>query len=158
MEQLKVWVFSVCVAGIAGTVAQMLIPKGQMEKVILVAVRVFFLSVLLSPVVLRWDFGEISAGNFSAQQQAYEEAFREETLKMMCESVKTQTQTRIQAALSEIGVSPQRVEVTVKEDTAEVTEVKITLSKEWKNRETDVRYALRAAGESRAQIEYTEES
>ena len=46
----------------------------------------------------------------------------------------------------------------VKEDTAEVTGVKITLSKEWKNRETDVRYALRAAGESRAQIEYTEES
>lgn len=53
MEAVKTWAFSVCAAMVACGLAQMVLPRGSMEKVFRMTVSVFFLCCLLSPVVLR---------------------------------------------------------------------------------------------------------
>lgn len=53
MEGVRQWAFSVCTAMVACGIAQLVMPKSNMEKMFRVTVSVFFLCCLLSPVVIR---------------------------------------------------------------------------------------------------------
>jgi len=53
MDAIRQWAFSLCSAMVACGLAQMLLPKSNMEKVFRVSVSVFFLCCLLSPLVLQ---------------------------------------------------------------------------------------------------------
>lgn len=53
METVKQWALSVCAAAVACGIAQMVLPRGSMEKIFKITVSVFFLCCLLSPLVVR---------------------------------------------------------------------------------------------------------
>lgn len=71
MSVIKTWIFSVCVAAVVGSIVQMLVPSGSMEKVMKVVVGIFFLSCVFVPLVtiipnIKYDF-EIGTAEQVAQ-------------------------------------------------------------------------------------------
>lgn len=51
MESVKTWAFSVCCAAIVGGIMNILLPKSNLQKIYKTVFCVFFLCVILSPVL-----------------------------------------------------------------------------------------------------------
>ena len=52
MESIRQWAFGICAAAIACGLAQLILPKSNMQRLFNITSSVFFLSCLLSPLAL----------------------------------------------------------------------------------------------------------
>lgn len=51
METVKAWAISICMASLAGTVAHFLSPSGSVQRIFKVVISVFFITVMIYPIV-----------------------------------------------------------------------------------------------------------
>lgn len=85
MAEIKTWAFSACAALIAGGIAQMLIPKSNMEKIFKLTVSIFFLCCLLSPFIimrpdLMLDFSQESAYEMEQKTEELDKILQEQSM------------------------------------------------------------------------------
>lgn len=50
LDSIKDWAFSICVASICGTMMNIILPKGDLQKIFKTVYSVFFLCCILSPI------------------------------------------------------------------------------------------------------------
>lgn len=61
MEKIQNWAFSLCCASIAGSILNMIVPEGNLQKTFKTILCVFFLCVFVSPIMKTdFDFRDIS--------------------------------------------------------------------------------------------------
>lgn len=161
METVKSWVFSFCTTAVVATLVHMMVPKGNMEKILKITVRMFLISALVSPLIVNADLDITDDISFDFQTEYYTEMFREETNRLIEQELSKQVESMIVEALAEIDIYPEKVEVFIispDEKTAEIEEVKIELNQHYKIRDTDIRYKISRIVESTISVNYTEDN
>ena len=114
MEAIKQWCFSLCTAMVACGIMQMLMPNSSLEKVFRLTVSVFFLCVMLSPVLLQSPQLRIEVEEYSIQNIR----MRAERLSTLMES-QTDTAARqnirkiIEEKLSEMGINCHSITIDI---------------------------------------------
>lgn len=160
METIKNWVFSICVVGIAITITQILIPKGNMNKTLEIVLRVFLLSVLISPVLFTVDFEGTLKDNFQKEIDRYSQLLQSDMNLMLEEELSLQIGETIKLQLNEIGVTVKDIDVKVAASSnkeAEVESVSVQLNSEYKIKDTDIRYIIAKTVKCETNIKYVED-
>ena len=139
----------------------MLVPRGNMEKVIKITVRIFLLAAIVSPLVVNADFEIINDFDFELQTETYTQKFREETKQIIERELSNQVENIISESLAEIGVYPDEVKafvVTLSENEATVDKISLTLRSNYKIKDSDIRYKISRVVDCPISVIYTEEN
>ena len=139
----------------------MLVPRGNMEKVIKITVRIFLLTAIVSPLVVNADFEIINDFDFELQTEMYTQKFREETKQIIERELSNQVENIISESLAEIGVYPDEVEafvVSLSENEATVDKISVTLRSNYKIKDSDIRYKISRVVDCPISVIYTEEN
>ena len=160
MDLIKNWALSICVAGLAITVTQIVIPKGNVRRTLEIVLRVFLLSVLVSPILFSADFKGITLENFQDAVDEYSQSFELDMSSMLEEEISFHIEEMIEQQLAEINVDTENVEVKVvvlgrKE--AEIKRVYIQLDSAYKIKDADIRYILSKIVKCEINIKYVED-
>lgn len=159
METLKSWAFSIAVAAVVATIAQMLIPKGNLEKMVKITLSAFMLSVMLSPILVKVDFAIKPDDSFETKMDNYTKELENQMSEMIETQLSQQIETLISSQLGEIGVSPTHLAVSVVADganSAEIVEVEVRLKKDYKIKDADIRYRIKNIADCQITLVYTE--
>lgn len=148
MEALKNWAVSVCFAGIAAAVAQMLFPAGSLQKVFRIAVSAFFLCCFVSPLLSVGSSLSLTLPKTQNQTASTAGALEAEMERQMHSAIETKARSLIEDAMQQTGVTPQKI--TVQMDTGEdggivMKQVTIVLAKKDAQSSTAVRSAVQNA-------------
>lgn len=146
MSGIKQWAFSVCAAMIACGIAQMILPRGGMEKIFRVTVSVFFLCCLLSPVVirspdLRLELSEYSQADIQRRADRLNQVVQGQT----GDSIRWQLRKIIAEKLGEKGINYHDVTINISingQSEPQVDSVKILLDPVHKQEGENIRAAL----------------
>lgn len=139
----------------------MLVPRGNMEKVIKITVRIFLLTAIVSPLVVNADFEIINDFDFELQTETYTQKFREETKQIIERELSNQVENIISESLAEIGVYPDEVKafvVSLSENEATVDKISLTLRSNYKIKDSDIRYKISRVVDCPISVIYTEEN
>ena len=139
----------------------MLVPRGNMEKVIKITVRIFLLTAIVSPLVVNADFEIINDFDFELQTEMYTQKFREETKQIIERELSNQVENIISESLAEIGVYPDEVKafvVSLSENEATVDKISVTLRSNYKIKDSDIRYKISRVVDCPISVIYTEEN
>ncbi|MCI8496907.1 MAG: hypothetical protein HFE85_01485 [Clostridiales bacterium] len=117
MEALKNWAVSICFAGIAAAVAQMLFPAGSMQKVFRIAVSAFFLCCFVSPLLSIGPSLELSIPEIRGEADSTAEALEQEIERQLQASVEAKVKSLIEDAIAAQKIKPQKI--IVRMDTGE---------------------------------------
>ena len=148
MEALKNWAVSVCFAGIAAAVAQMLFPPGNMQKVFRIAVSAFFLCCLIPPLLSIGPSLDLTLPKTRNEAASAAEALEAEMERQMKSSIETKVKSLIEDAMEQTEVKPQKIVVQM--DTGEdggivMKQITIVLAKKDAQSSTEVRSAVQNA-------------
>ena len=133
MESLQAWAFSVCSSMVACGLAQMILPKGSMQKIFQVTVSVFFLCCLLSPIVLRAPELRVEAQTYTQEEIERRAEKTQEVARMQSQRV-VQKEIRqiIAEKLADMGINARDITINISSDERqkeEIWEVTLLLSK-----------------------------
>ena len=159
MEAIKSWAFSISIAAVVSTITQMLVPKGNLEKVVKISLSVFMLSIIFSPFLLDVDFKMQSEDSFKIEIEDYTQTLELEMSEMIESQLSRQIEELIVAQLSGIDVHKAEVDVLIKAEnanTAEVIAVEVKLDEEYKIKDTDIRYQIKNIVDCQTTVVYTE--
>ncbi len=160
MELIKSWAFSICIAGVAITITQILIPKGSVNKTLEIVLRVFLLSIIVSPVLFSVDFKGITEGSFQNQIESYSQSLKLDMNSMIEEELSLQIEEMIKLQLAEIDVTVKYMDVKVAalgKKEAEIESVYIQLDSAYKIKDTDIRYIISKTVKCEINIKYVED-
>ncbi len=160
MELIKNWALSVCTVAIVITVAQILIPKGNVNKTLEMVLRIFLLSVLVSPILFDVDFKVTVKENFQKEIERYSQSLESDMNSMLEDELALQIEEMIRAQLSEIDVTANEIEVkvvAVGNKEAEIENVSVRLNSTYKIKETDIRYVIAKIVRCEINIKYVED-
>lgn len=160
MELIKNWALSICVVAIAITITQILIPKGNISKSLEIVLRVFLLSILVSPVLFTMDFKETMKDNFQKDIERYSHSLESEMNFMLEEELSLQIEETIKLQLAEIDVTTKEIDVKVvalESREAEIESVYIMLDSAYKIKEADIRYIISRTVKCEINIRYAED-
>ena len=158
MEAIKSWAFSISTAVVVSTIMQMLVPKGNLEKVVKISLSVFMLSIIFSPFLIDVDFKIQSEDSFKSEIGDYTQALELEMSEMIESQLSRQIEELIVAQLSGIGVHKAEVDVLIKAEntnTAEVIAVEVKLDEEYKIKDPDIRYQIKNIVDCQTTVVYT---
>ncbi len=160
MEAIKNWAFSLCIAAITAAIVQMLIPKGNMEKVIRITVRMFVLSVVLAPLFMNFDFKADIGSAFEIKTENYAKQFSSDADEILKKELSVRIGTMIEAELEKIEVYPKSVDVNIVsvEDNLKIEDVRVKLNSKYKIKETDIRYRTAMIADCAVSIDYSEDA
>ncbi len=161
MDAVKSWAFSFCITAVAAAVVQMLVPKGSMEKVIRITVRIFLLTAIVSPLVANADLGIMNDIRFELQTEMYTQKFRQETKQIIENEISKQVENMISESLAEMGVYPDEVKafvISLSDNEVEIEEVTVTLRSNYKIKDSDIRYKISRIVECTIRVNYTEDN
>ena len=157
METIKNWAFSISFAAVVSTIIQMLIPKGNLEKVVKITLSVFMLSIIFSPVLLDADFKIQYNDSFKIEIDDYTRELENEMSKMIETQLSQQIEQLILTQISNLDIEVKEVEVVVSAEnanTAEVVAVEIILGEEYKIKDTELRYHIKKIVDCETTIVY----
>lgn len=160
MEIIRNWAFSVCIAGVAITITRILIPKGNMNRTFEMVLRVFLLSILVSPVLFTVDFKGIMEDNFQMQIERYSDLLESDMNSILEEELSLQIEEMIKLQLNEIDVTAKDIDVkvvAVGNKEAEIESVYIQLDSRYKIKDTDIRYIISKTVSCEINIKYGED-
>lgn len=113
MDAVRDWALSVCAASVCGGIVYLLSPSGSLEKVLKIAVSVFFLTCLLSPVITDWRDININGESFSISQdknaQEYQNIYQHQVLEECRKSIRKLTYD----ILAENSLAAQKIEAII---------------------------------------------
>jgi len=95
MAGIRQWAFSICCTMVACGLAQILLPKSNMERLFKLCVSVFFLCCLLSPILLQKP-------ELRVQVQEYAQEDIQRRAEQLSEVVERQSTSAVQASLEKI--------------------------------------------------------
>ncbi|MDR2909312.1 MAG: stage III sporulation protein AF [Oscillospiraceae bacterium] len=92
MDAVKQWAFALCATMIACGLAQMIMPRSNMEKTFRMVISIFFLCAVLSPIVLvspplRVDMPQDGYSQSQERARAVEEVAGRQTIEMASRSL-----------------------------------------------------------------------
>ena len=151
--------FSFCITAVAATLVQMMVPKGNMEKIIKITVRIFLVTAIVSPLAVNADFGIMNDIEFELQTELYTQKFREETNQIVERELSKRVEIMISESLAEINVYPDEVEafvLSVAENEVEIEEVRVSVKSNYKIKDSDIRYKISRIVECPISVYYTE--
>ncbi|WP_368233990.1 stage III sporulation protein AF [Anaerotruncus rubiinfantis] len=146
MESIRQWAFGICAAAIACGLAQLILPKSNMQRLFNITSSVFFLSCLLSPLAL----APISLDLESAEEMQREvqrraknltSAVEEQTGEIASESIRIAAADR----LAEMGIEYQKIYVNIHADDENgisISECEVELDESYLPRHDEIRTAL----------------
>lgn len=158
MEGVRQWAFALCTAMVVCAVAQMLLPKGNMQKIMQVTMSVFFLCCLLSPIVL-----QDAELRIELQEDVQQEI--DQRAAQLTSEVERQTDQAAQTRLAklawqelvEAGINPQAVTIHMNEIGQSTPRVRIRLTKADRDKDEQVRKIIKQALGLETELLYTEE-
>ena len=146
MESIRQWAVGICAAAIACGLAQLILPKSNMQRLFNITSSVFFLSCLLSPLAL----APISLDLESAEEMQREvqrraknltSAVEEQTGEIASESIRIAAADR----LAEMGIEYQKIYVNIHADDENgisISECEVELDESYLPRHDEIRTAL----------------
>lgn len=140
MNQVKIWVFSICTAAIVGSIVQILSPSGNMEKVMKVVVGIFFLSCTFVPLAtllpnINYEF---EAGSLD-QITEINENMQNEITKQTVDYANTQITKAIGDTLEKNKINYKNISVNynIEQDSSiSINEIEITMDEQDKGQAT----------------------
>lgn len=154
MNSLQNWALSVCVTMVGVGIFSLLVPNSNLKKVVSFTISLFFLSSLLSPLILSMpelDFSAISSE--ITQNTELEETTRQQVLE--------QTKNTIAKELGQIflqnGYKIESLAIDISNEDSENgnIKVKLTLPKEQASQEGNIRALVRSSVGVNPEIEYS---
>lgn len=154
MNSLQNWALSVCVTMVGVGIFSLLVPNSNLKKVVSFTISLFFLSSLLSPLILSMpelDFSAISSE--ITQNTELEETTRQQVLE--------QTKDTIAKELGQIflqnGYKIESLAIDISNEDSENgnIKVKLTLPKEQASQEGNIRAVVRSSVGVNPEIEYS---
>lgn len=139
MEQLKEWAVNVCITLIATGVFSMLIPQGNMEKVMKFGVSTFFLCCLLLPF-----FTGMPKLNWKTEVSAYTNTEQiENKMEQQLEQLsKTNIEQVISGLLASEGIQPEKIEADIhisENNSVSINRVTVVLNNKGSSKENKVK-------------------
>lgn len=133
MEALQTWAFSVCAAMVACGIAQIVLPKGSMEKVFRITVSIFFLCCLLSPILLRGPALEIEVQAY-AQEEIVQRAekLQQEAILQTQQMAQKEIRQIIEEKLADMGINARDITINISsggQQETEMLEIELLLNK-----------------------------
>jgi len=146
MESIRQWAFGICAAAIACGLAQLILPKSNMQRLFNITSSVFFLSCLLSPLVLApisLDLESADEMQREVQRRAKNltSAVEEQTGEIASESIRIAAADR----LAEMGIEYQKIYVNIHADDENgisISECEVELDESYLPRHDEIRTAL----------------
>ncbi|MCI8649282.1 MAG: hypothetical protein HFG20_04115 [Anaerotruncus sp.] len=146
MDGIRQWAFGLCAAATACGVAQMVLPKSNLQKMFRMTASIFFLCCLLSPVALA-PISLDSAPREDLQRQTEQRA---QQLRSAVEEQSGRIATehiRLTAAeiLETLGVEYEKIYITIHEDDTDsisISECEVELDSRYLPRHQEIRAAL----------------
>lgn len=145
METVKSWAISICMASLAGTVAHFLSPSGSTQRIFKVVISVFFITVMVYPIVgLSGDsIGDLIDG------YTYNDAYVDNT-EQIAEIVLKQSVFQIKNSVGEIldKLEIKGYEISVNTDIDEsesivISSIEIMLGEEYRAKVQEICAELR---------------
>ncbi len=160
MELIRNWALTLCIAGVAITITQTVVPKGNVNKTLEIVLRIFLLSILVSPILFTLDFKGVKADNFQNQVEKYSQLLESDMNSILQEELALQIEETIKLQLAEIDVDIKSVDVNVTASgskEATIDSVYIQLGSEYKIKDTDIRYIISKTVNCEINIKYVED-
>ncbi|SDN35937.1 stage III sporulation protein AF [Acetanaerobacterium elongatum] len=121
MADIKIWAISLCVAAVAGGIMNLLIPNTSLEKIMKLVVAAFFLSCVISPVIMR--FPEIRL-TLTQDVKARVNEVQENLVSAVDGQVSAAVTERVKKLLKDIRVEAENI--SVRYNTADNTSISIS--------------------------------
>ena len=147
MEGLREWALAVCAAAVAGSLAHLACPSGEVAKVYKITISVFLLCCILAPVLTGALGGDWGAESFMTSETEEKTAELENTFKTQvkdefCASIKA----FVENELGLVGVSAQEISINVNTNEQGgifITELIVFLSTEHEDKQAEIIAKLR---------------
>ncbi len=131
MADIKVWAMSLCIAAIAGAVIHMLVPNSSLEKMMRLVIAAFFLSCMLSPVLLRIPDLEVTVTQDS--QDALNDT-RERLGKAVDDQMAAAMHLKVESLLQNKGIAAENISLeynTVEKTRISISQIDLFLESEY---------------------------
>ena len=136
MESVKVWAISICMASLAGTVAHFLSPSGSVQRIFKVVVSVFFITIMVYPVV------GLSADNIgdAFDGYTYYDSYvdnADEIADIVLEQSVSQIKSAVGEMLQELGIKDYEISVSTdinEDESIVISKIEIEIGEEYKAR------------------------
>ena len=146
MESIRQWAFGICAAAIACGLAQLILPKSNMQRLFNITSSVFFLSCLLSllalaPISLDLESAEEMQREVQRRAKNLTSAVEEQTGEIASESIRIAAADR----LAEMGIEYQKIYVNIHADDENgisISECEVELDESYLSRHDEIRTAL----------------
>ncbi len=159
MESIRQWAFGICSAAIACGLAQLILPKSSLQRIFQITSSVFFLSCLLSPVVLSLPTLEITPPDslmedISRRSERLNSSVEEQRQELATESLRNAAEDILQ----DLGIKANKIYINVHEDGEggiTISECELELDESYFPRHDEIRAALHKALGVDIRIGYT---
>lgn len=150
MDAIRHWAFGACAAAVACGLIQLILPKSGMQRIFNVTASVFFLSCLLSPVLISMPGPE----DFTVEREELQAEVERRSQRLS--SAVEESQTRLAAGsvreaarrvLEELAVEGGKIYVNVHDlegGGISISECEVQLPREYEPRHDEIRQALLA--------------
>lgn len=145
MEEVKAWAISICMASLAGTVAHFLSPSGNIQRIFKVVISVFFITVIVYPVVglSGDDIGDVIDG------YTYYDSYIDNT-EQIADIVLKQSVAQIKSGVNDIlqrlGVENSEIKVNTdisEDESIVISKIEVVIAEEYRTKTTEVYDELR---------------
>ncbi len=145
MDTVKAWAISICMASLAGTVAHFLSPSGNIQRIFKVVISVFFITVMVYPIVgLSGDsIGDVIDG------YTYYDSYIDNT-EQIADIVLKQSVAQIKSGVNDLlqGLGIEKSEIKVNTDINEddsivISSIEVVIGEEYKSKITEIYDELR---------------
>ena len=121
------WVIYICISIICGTIFYMLVPGGNMEKTMKLVLNVFLISSLVSPLMKKFNYQDIS--------NCLSKIYNNDDINMYCnEYLKKTDQEKLKSALKIVlaksGYKFLDISIDISKDNSKVKNVYLKIAKD----------------------------
>ena len=157
MNGIREWAFSACAAMAVCGIARMVLPAGNLQKVLNITISVFFMCCLLSPLALR------TGGNIELNWYSQEES--EKLAQQLMLGINAQANNAAEAAIEKIiseklldmGINHTGITININtngQNDAQIENINIRLPEEYEERNTEIQDRLENAMGMKIQLVY----
>ena len=158
MNGIREWAFSACAAMAVCGIARMVLPAGNLQKVLNITISVFFMCCLLSPLALR-------TGGINIELNGYLQEESEKLAQQLMLGINAQANNAAEAAIEKIiseklldmGINHTGITININtngQNDVRIENINIRLPVEYEERNTEIQDRLENAMGMKIQLVY----
>ena len=158
MNGIREWAFSACAAMAVCGIARMVLPAGNLQKVLNITISVFFMCCLLSPLALR-------TGGINIELNGYLQEESEKLAQQLMLGINAQANNAAEAAIEKIiseklldmGINHTGITININtngQNDVRIENINIRLPEEYEERNTEIQYRIENAMGMKIQLVY----